>query len=91
MSDQGASVCFTCGQPSGDILRLNYLSNGEVCPACRDRLLMEVPAPLPSEGKPARKGLESGGQGAEERPSFQLMAQKGPGQLLHGDGPVEPA
>lgn len=94
MSDQRAAVCFTCGQPSGDILRLNYLPSGKVCPACRDRLLEGIPGALPSGGDTVQEPSQplSSLQESEAEPvPVRLSAQKGPGRLIQGDGPVEPA
>lgn len=42
------TLCFTCGLVVENTPRLNRLTNGEVCPACRDRLLDLLPAPLPT-------------------------------------------
>lgn len=42
-------ICFRCGNPvwvSGD---WNRLPDGEVCPACRNRMLDLLPAPLPQD------------------------------------------
>jgi hypothetical protein len=47
MGDGSAPLCFTCGLPSTSTLQFNRLLNGQVCPACRDRLLDAIPAPLP--------------------------------------------
>lgn len=47
MANRRDTLCFTCGLPSGDPLRLNHLPSGEVCPNCRDRLLDALPAPFP--------------------------------------------
>lgn len=52
MADGSEPLCFTCGLPSGGAERLNHLPNGQVCPACRDRLLETIPAPFPG----ARQG-----------------------------------
>jgi hypothetical protein len=41
-------VCITCGLPTGVPAQLNRLSNGKLCPTCRDRVLDEIPAPFPS-------------------------------------------
>lgn len=46
-------VCFHCTQPIGDPPRLNELADGQVCPACRDRLLEELP---PIVHSPVRAG-----------------------------------
>ena len=96
MSEERAAVCFTCGQPSGDILRLNFLPSGQVCPSCRDRLLEGVPAPLPSEevaseSLPEPTEVDSELSLGEPAGPVQLSAAKGPGRLLPGDGPDEPA
>ena len=44
-------LCFTCGQPTGPFPRLNQLSDGKVCPSCRDRLLDHLPPALPGFGR----------------------------------------
>jgi hypothetical protein len=49
MIDSSETVCITCGLPSGDPPRLNHLPGGQVCPACRDRLLATLPPLLPSD------------------------------------------
>jgi hypothetical protein len=41
-------VCFTCGLAIEHPPRLNRLTNGQVCPACRERLLDALPALLPA-------------------------------------------
>ena len=41
------TVCFTCGMPVGEPLRLNRLDNGQLCPTCRDRVLDLLPSILP--------------------------------------------
>jgi hypothetical protein len=41
------TVCFTCGLPLGEPLRLNRLENGQLCPSCRDRVLDLLPSILP--------------------------------------------
>ena len=41
------AVCFTCGMGAGDPPRLNRLENGQICPACRDRVLESLPPILP--------------------------------------------
>ena len=42
------TVCFTCGLAIEEPPRLNRLTNGQVCPACRERLLDALPALLPA-------------------------------------------
>jgi hypothetical protein len=46
MSEPDA-LCFTCGHSVATNLFANRLANGAPCPTCRDRLLDELPAPLP--------------------------------------------
>lgn len=41
-------LCIACGRPTGPGPRLNLLSDGRTCPACRDRLLDSLPPVLPS-------------------------------------------
>lgn len=48
MAEGPAPVCFTCGLPTGEVPQFNRLPNGQVCPACRDRLLDAIPPALPS-------------------------------------------
>jgi len=47
MVDGTAPLCFTCGLPSGSTLPFNRLPNGQVCSACRDRLLESIAPALP--------------------------------------------
>jgi hypothetical protein len=42
------AVCFTCGMHVGEPMRLNRLDNGQICPACRERVLASLPPVLPS-------------------------------------------
>jgi len=50
VKSESQSLCFTCGQETGDPPRLNRLENGLPCPTCRDRILAYLPAPLPGPG-----------------------------------------
>jgi len=50
MSSDRATRCFTCGQPAGDPVRFNHLSNGRPCPTCRDRLLESLGSLIPGIG-----------------------------------------
>jgi hypothetical protein len=98
MSDQNESVCFTCGHTTGGTLRLNCLPSGQVCPTCRDRLLDSLPPIFPSgeilpsgeiqEGATLKEQGETDENDLAQGPQ---LARKGPGQLLHGNGPNEPA
>lgn len=60
MTDSKETLCFTCGQPSGDFPRLNCLPGGQVCPTCRDRLLECLPPCLPGEANSLEEFFEDG-------------------------------
>lgn len=51
-------VCITCGLPAGTPPQLNRLSNGQVCPACRNRLLDWLPPVLPSRAREPSTAVE---------------------------------
>jgi hypothetical protein len=42
------AVCFTCGLAIESPPRLSRLTNGQICPACRERVLEDLPPALPS-------------------------------------------
>lgn len=48
MPQSPTPVCITCGLSAGEGAQLNRLSNGQICPTCRDRVLDSIPAALPS-------------------------------------------
>lgn len=48
MENPAPTLCFTCGLTVDEKPRLNRLTNGSVCPACRDRVLDMLPPALPS-------------------------------------------
>ena len=48
MSNLTNAVCFTCGLAIESPPRLNRLTSGQVCPACRERVLDGLPPALPS-------------------------------------------
>ena len=60
-SDRG-TVCFTCGEVTGDPPRLNRLQDGSVCPGCRVRIEESLPPLLPGFGR----GLPEGYAAPEE-------------------------
>ena len=97
MSDSQETVCFTCGQPAGDPTRLNCLPGGQACPACRDRLLESLPACLPSEQEVERVALtlEESTESSDFDPACSSEPGpedgKGPREVLHGEGPDQPA
>lgn len=41
-------VCITCGLEVGSGTLLNRLTNGQICPTCRERVLDSIPPALPS-------------------------------------------
>lgn len=47
MSAPADPVCFTCGMPSGAAALLNRMPNGQICPACRDRVLDQLAPAIP--------------------------------------------
>ena len=99
MKDSHETVCFTCGQPAGEVPRLNCLPGGQVCPTCRDRLLECLPPCLPGQGPALEQYFEEESESRESettneapRPGPQLSPARGPGQLLRGaDFGDEPA
>ncbi len=94
MSEEQEPVCFTCGHTTGGTLRLNCLPSGQVCPTCRDRLLECLPPIFPSEDEQISgpMGIENEEEEMEtEKAMGPQLSPRGPGQLLHGEGPDEPA
>ena len=69
MSQMTNAVCFTCGLVIESPARLSRLTNGQICPACRERVLDGLPSALPS-----RRSESS----VEENPS-ELNAADDPG------------
>ena len=63
-------VCITCGLPTGVPAQLNRLSNGKVCPACRDRVLEEIPPPFPSLSRTIDGGVEHDAEAAVRESDF---------------------
>lgn len=45
-----STVCITCGIHLTVPPRLSRLENGQICPACRDRVLESLPPILPGHG-----------------------------------------
>ena len=58
MEQPAPTLCFTCGLAVEETPRLNRLTNGEICPACRDRVLDMLPAPLPARPSEVRKNAD---------------------------------
>jgi DNA-directed RNA polymerase subunit RPC12/RpoP len=59
MSKLTNAVCFTCGLVIESPPRLSRLTNGQVCPACRERVLEELPPALPTRTAEAGASSES--------------------------------
>jgi DNA-directed RNA polymerase subunit RPC12/RpoP len=98
MDESTGPLCFTCGQAFAGPTRLNTLPGGQACPTCRDRLLESLPSLLPSDPEALEEEFveeeavaSQAGVGEPRGPRPHLQAQKGPGRLLRGGGPAEPA
>lgn len=77
MSGPKETLCFTCGLPISDPPRFNHLPNGRSCPACRDRLLESIPAPLPAGAKAAAKRGGPRGKARSRSRSVRPAADEG--------------
>jgi hypothetical protein len=71
MGDLTNAVCFTCGLVIESPPRLSRLTNGQVCPACRERVLEDLPPALPARGSAVPPASEPAlpaqdGEGADE-------------------------
>ncbi|MCK6446553.1 MAG: hypothetical protein L6Q99_09195 [Planctomycetes bacterium] len=44
-------ICIQCGHATRSTDRLNRLADGKVCPACRERVLAELPPALPASAQ----------------------------------------
>jgi len=78
MSDLTNAVCFTCGLVIESPPRLSRLTNGQVCPACRERVLAELPPALPNRPSEAASTSESRLPSAGEHPSEDAEPESGP-------------
>jgi hypothetical protein len=67
MSNLTNAVCFTCGLVIESPARLSRLTNGQVCPACRERVLDGLPSALPS--RPPGPTAEGDSSARSSRPS----------------------
>lgn len=92
MSAPTSPVCFSCGQAAGVPLRLNYLSSGEVCPACRDRVLEALSPLLPGRRAAGKRARAGGRNGPELAPSHGILRPNfGASGSVGSAGPAEPA
>lgn len=71
------AVCFTCGLVIESPPRLSRLTNGQVCPACRERVLDGLPPALPTRSRgseasddlrPLRTEFDEGASDSEPGP-----------------------
>lgn len=49
MSEERDPLCFQCSQPVTSPPRINYLADGDPCPACHNRFVDSLPPLLPGE------------------------------------------
>jgi len=47
MPDRAKTICISCGLEVSSTPQLNRLSNGQTCPACRERVLDSLAPALP--------------------------------------------
>ena len=72
MSDRAKTFCISCGLPVTATPQLNRLSNGQTCPACRERLLDWLAPALPRR--------EALGDRSERMSLFDGMVERGEGE-----------
>jgi len=79
MSNLTNAVCFTCGLVIESPPRLSRLTTGQVCPACRERVLEGLPPALPSR-LPTHSAESDSRAGLGEKPTLDdLGPDPGPG------------
>lgn len=74
MSNLTNAVCFTCGLVIESPPRLSRLTNGQVCPACRERVLEELPPALPNRSSDTGATQDSRHAG----PDGEALGESGP-------------
>jgi len=72
------AVCFTCGLVIESPARLNRLTNGQVCPACRERVLDGLPSALPWRRSDAPAEADSSTNAGEHSSPDDLGSEPGP-------------
>jgi DNA-directed RNA polymerase subunit RPC12/RpoP len=80
MSNLTNAVCFTCGLVIESPPRLSRLTNGQVCPACRERVLEDLPPALPSRSREATAGSEPETRSSETTAPGDPDSEPGPGR-----------
>jgi DNA-directed RNA polymerase subunit RPC12/RpoP len=78
MSNLTNAVCFTCGLVIESPPRLSRLTNGQVCPACRERVLDGLPPALPSQPSGTGAGSDLRGLSAENSDADERDDERGP-------------
>lgn len=81
MSESTHTVCFTCGLAIENPPRIHRLTNGNVCPACRDRVLHGLPPALPSR-PPRASAAEEQEERVQARESDWPAPEDGRGEPL---------
>jgi hypothetical protein len=79
MSDLTNAVCFTCGLVIESPPRLSRLTNGQVCPACRERVLDGLPSALPSRSTGVPEYGDRGTQPSDAAEPDDEETGRGPG------------
>ena len=79
MSNLTNAVCFTCGLVIESPPRLSRLTTGQVCPACRDRVLEGLPPALPSRSPVPTADRDPLSLSSEEPPLDDQDLEPGPG------------
>ena len=72
MPDRAKTICIACGLQLGESPQLNRLSNGQTCPACRERVLDSIPPALPRHDHIAER--------SERMSLFDGMTERGEGE-----------
>ena len=72
MPDRAKTICFSCGLEVGAAPQLNRLSNGQICPACRERVLDSLAPALPRRDEVVDR--------SERMSLFDGMIERGEGE-----------
>ncbi len=79
MSNLTNAVCFTCGLVIESPPRLSRLTTGQVCPACRERVLEGLPPALPSRSSAAAAEGDLSARSGEKSTLDEPDSESGPG------------
>ena len=72
MPDRAKTFCISCGLDVSSAPQLNRLSNGQICPTCRERVLDSLAPALPRR--------DEVGQRSERMSLFDGMIERGEGE-----------